>query len=233
MKHSKRTLAVRKLIQRGTEYELEQAILQVKKTATAKFNETMEIAVNLGVDPRKADQMIRSTVSLPHGIGKTVRILVLCKEERIPDALAAGADFAGLEEYVEKIQGGWLDFDSCIAAPDVMPQVGKIGKLLGPRGLMPNPKTGTVTANIADAVKEIKAGRLSFRVDKAGILHLPVGKVSFETPKLKDNILSLLATVQRLKPATAKGQYFKGISLCSTMGPGVRVSRASALAEVK
>lgn len=233
MAHSKRFKTIQNKVQNNVELDLEQAIRKIKECATAKFDETVEISINLGVDPRKADQMIRSTASLPHGVGKVVRVLVFCKEERVKEALDAGADFAGLDEYIEKIQGGWTDFDSAIATPDVMPQVGKIGKLLGPRGLMPNPKTGTVTADFVTAVKEIKAGRLSFRVDKFGILHLPVGKASFEERKLRENILSLLGVVQRLRPPTAKGQYFKRISLSSTMGPGLRVNRQNALAEVK
>ncbi len=230
MKHSKRFLNARTNVDRTKEYDLNEAVTMIKKTATAKFDETVEISLNLGVDPRHADQMIRSTVSLPHGIGKEVRTLVLCKADKVQEALDAGADYAGLEEYIEKIQGGWADFDSCIATPDVMPMVGRIGKILGPRGLMPNPKTGTVTTDIDNTVKEIKAGRISFRVDKYGILHIPVGKASFEAQNLTDNISALLATVSRLKPASSKGQYFKKISLTSTMGPGVKVNRASALA---
>lgn len=233
MKHSRRYNEVKAKQESGVELELPAAVEAVKRFATAKFDETVEISINLGVDPRHADQMIRSTVSLPHGIGKTVRVLVLCKEDRIQDALDAGADYAGLDEYVEKIQGGWFEFDSAIATPDVMPMVGRIGKVLGPRGLMPNPKTGTVTADIVKAIEEVKAGRLSFRVDRYGILHIPVGKASFESKKLEENISALLLTVQRLKPATAKGLYFKGISLASTMGPGVTVNRASALASLR
>lgn len=233
MKHSNRYNQIRSGFDHGEDFELEAAIEKVKKNATAKFDETVEISINLGVDPRHSDQMIRSTVSLPHGVGKVVRILVLCKDERVKEALDAGADFAGLDEYIQKIQDGWFDFDSTIATPDVMPMVGRIGKILGPRGLMPNPKTGTVTADITNAINEIKAGRLSFRVDRYGILHLPVGKASFETGKLLDNIATLLATVQRLRPATAKGQYFKRITLTSTMGAGIRVGRASALATIR
>jgi large subunit ribosomal protein L1 len=220
-------------ISRTQDYDLDAAIGRVKETATAKFDETVEISINLGIDTRKADQAIRSTVTLPHGIGKVVRVLVLCKEDKTKDALEAGADLAGLDEYIEKIKGGWLEVDNIIATPDVMPQVGKVGKILGPRGMMPNPKTGTVTADVVGAVKEIKAGRLAFRADKFGILHIPVGKASFELPKLRDNIQSLLATVQRLKPTTAKGQYIKKIVLSSTMGPGVRVSKQSVVAATK
>lgn len=233
MKHSRRYREINDKLEPGKEYELDEAIVRVKEAATAKFDETIEMILNLGVDPRKADQMIRSTVSLPHGVGKVVRVLVLCKEERVKEAQDAGADYAGLDEYIEKIKGGWLEIDSCLATPDVMPQIAKIARILGPRGLMPNPKTGTVTNDIEATVKEIKAGRLAFRVDKYGILHLPVGKASFDKDKLKDNIKSLFQTVQRLRPPTAKGQYFKRISLTSSMGPGCRINRASMMAEIR
>lgn len=233
MQHSKRFRAAHTKVDRRVEFELDPGIAKVKECATAKFDETVEITIGLGVDPRKADQMIRGTVSLPHGIGKTVRVLVLCREDRYKEAQDAGADYVGLDEYIEKIQGGWFDIESIIATPDVMPVVGKVGKILGPRGLMPNPKTGTVTADLTTAVREIKAGRLSFRVDKYGILHIPVGKASFAKEKLSDNIMSLLHAVQRLKPATAKGQYFKSLHLASTMGPGVKLNKAVVLAGVK
>lgn len=233
MKHSKRFINVAKKVDSLVEYELEEAVAKIKETASAKFDETVEISVNLGVDPRHADQMIRSTVSLPHGIGKVVRVLVLCKEDKVQEALDAGADFAGLDEFVEKIQGGWMDVDSVIASPDVMPQVGKIGRILGPRGLMPNPKTGTVTPNVGEAVKEVKAGRLSFRTDKYGIIHLPVGKASFEAQNLHENIISIMRTLQRLRPPSAKGQYFKKIHLSSSMGPGIKVNRTSLTAAMK
>ncbi len=233
MKHSRRYLEVRGKIDRSNEYDLDQAIELVKQAASSKFDETVEVAINLGVDPRHSDQMIRSTVALPHGVGKVVRVLVFCKEERVQEALDAGADYAGLDEYIDKVKGGWIDFDATVATPDCMPMVGRVGKVLGPRGLMPNPKTGTVTNDIAGTVREIKAGRLSFRTDRYGIIHLPVGKASFDSDKLKENITTLLATVQRLRPAAAKGQYLKRISLSSTMGPGVRVSRASALAALR
>jgi len=232
MKRSKRYKTLQAAQDKSVEHDIDDAIAVIKKNAGVKFNETVEIHINLGVDPRHSDQMIRSTVSLPHGIGKTVRVLVLCKEEREKEAIEAGADFAGLDEYVAKIKDGWFEFDSVIATPDCMPAVGKLGKVLGPRGLMPNPKTGTVTADIATAIKEIKAGRISFRVDRYGILHIPVGKTSFEADKLKDNITSLLGTVQRLRPSAAKGLYFKRISLASTMGVGVRVNRQQALGEI-
>jgi large subunit ribosomal protein L1 len=233
MKHSKRYCEVITKIEKGVEYELDEAIVKVKDTATGKFDETVEISLNLGVDPRKADQMIRSTVALPHGVGKVVRVLVLCKEDRIVEAQDAGADYAGADEYIEKIQAGWLEFDACIGTPDVMPQISKVARVLGPRGLMPNPKTGTVTNDITAAVKEIKAGRLSFRVDKFGIVHLPVGKASFENDKLADNIKALILTLQRLRPSTAKGQYFRNVTLASTMGPGVRISKTSILAAIR
>ncbi len=225
MKVSKRYNAIKSRVDRRVELDLEPAVAKVKECATAKFDETVEIHINLNIDPRKADQMVRGTASLPHGIGKTVRLLVLCKEDKVKEALSAGADYAGLEEYIEKIQNGWTEVDAIIATPDVMPQVGKVGKILGPRGLMPNPKTGTVTTDVGTAVKEIKAGRLSFRVDKYGILHIPVGKASFPKEKLVDNIQSLLQTISRLKPPTAKGQFVKAITLSSTMGPGVKVSK--------
>ncbi|HHE47174.1 MAG TPA: 50S ribosomal protein L1 [Bacteroidetes bacterium] len=233
MKHSKRFRDVAAKVEPGAEFELAEAISKVKETATAGFDETIEISLNLGVDPRKADQMIRSTVTLPHGVGKVVRVLVLCREDRIQEALDAGADYAGLDEYIDKIKEGWLEIDACIATPDVMPQVGKVARILGPRGLMPNPKTGTVTNDIVATINEIKAGRLAFRVDKFGILHLPVGKASFDKDKLFDNIKTLISTMQRLRPSTAKGLYFKKITLSSTMGPGVRVSRASAMAAIR
>lgn len=210
------------------EYELLDAIKLVKQNATAKFDETVELAVNLGVDPRKADQMVRGTVILPHGVGKTVRVLVLAKEPKAAEALAAGADFAGFEEYIEKIKSGWTDTDTIIATPDVMGEVGKLGKVLGPRGLMPNPKTGTVTFDVAKAVNEAKAGKVEFRVEKAGIVHVGCGKASFGEDALFANIDAVIKTLIRMRPATAKGAYVKKISLSSTMGPGVRVTRSAA-----
>jgi len=233
MHKGKRFTAALGKVDRRKDYELSQAVVKMKETATAKFDETVEVTIYLGIDPRKADQMIRGNVSLPNGTGKVVRLLVLCKEDKAKEALTAGADMAGLEEYVEKIQGGWLEVDQIIATPDVMPQVGKIGKILGPRGLMPNPKTGSVTSDVATAIKEVKGGRIAFRVDKFGILHIPFGKASFEAPKLLENVQSIITAVQRMKPTTAKGQYIKKIVLSSTMGPGVRVDKASALAAGK
>ncbi len=225
MKYSKRFTAAFSKLDKKKLYSIEEAVAVVKETATAKFSESVDIAVRLGVDPKKADQAIRGTVALPHGIGKQVRVLVMAKPPKDAEAKAAGADHAGLQEYVEKIQGGWADIDVIIAAPDVMVEVGKLGKILGPRGLMPNPKSGTVTADVATAVKEVKAGKIEFRVDKAGVVHATVGKAQFEKEKLVDNVKAFLATIARLKPATAKGQYVKSIALSSTMGPGVHIDR--------
>ena len=206
---------------------LEEAVALAKANAKAKFDETMEMAVRLGVDPRKADQMVRGTVVFPHGVGKAVRILVFAKGEKEKEAREAGADYVGLEEFVEKINGGWLEFDRAIATPDVMGQVGKLGKILGPRGLMPNPKTGTVTFDIARAVREFKAGKIEYRVEKAGIIHAPFGKASFTTEQLAENARSLLEAIARAKPPTSKGKYLKGITISSTMGAGIPVDSAS------
>ena len=206
---------------------LEEAVALAKANAKAKFDETMEMAVRLGVDPRKADQMVRGTVALPHGLGKVVRILVFAKGEKEKEAREAGADYVGLEEFVEKINGGWLEFDRAIATPDVMGQVGRLGKTLGPRGLMPNPKTGTVTFDIARAVREFKAGKIEYRVEKAGIIHAPFGKASFTTEQLAENARSLLEAIARAKPPTSKGKYLKGITISSTMGAGIPVDAAS------
>jgi large subunit ribosomal protein L1 len=225
MKYGKRFKASLTKVDKKKLYSIEEAVAIVKETATAKFNESVDIAVRLGVDPKKADQAIRGTVSLPHGIGKEVRVLVMAKPPKDAEAKAAGADYAGLQEFVEKIQGGWADIDVIIAAPDVMVEVGKLGKILGPRGLMPNPKSGTVTADVATAVKEVKAGKIEFRVDKAGVVHTTVGKANFEKEKLVENVKAFLATIGRLKPATAKGQYVKSIAVSSTMGPGVHIDR--------
>ena len=227
MKFSKRFKAVAQKIE-DKPYSVEEAVAKVKECATAKFTESVDIAVRLGVDPKKADQAVRGTVALPHGIGREVRVLVMARPPRDEEAKAAGADHAGLAEYVAKIQAGWADIDVIIATPDVMGEVGKLGKILGPRGLMPNPKSGTVTADVAKAVKEVKAGKIEFRVDKAGILHACVGKANFETQQLTENIHAFVAAVIRLKPATAKGTYVKSIHLSSTMGPGVEIDRAAA-----
>ena len=226
MKMSKRFKAAAGKIDAAKNYTIEEAVARVKEAATAKFTESVDIAVRLGVDPKKADQAVRGTVALPHGIGREVRVLVLARSPKDEEAKAAGADHAGLAEYLQKIQGGWADIDVIIATPDVMGEVGKLGKILGPRGLMPNPKSGTVTPDVAKAVKEVKAGKIEFRVDTAGILHACVGKANFEAQQLVDNIQAFLATVVRLKPASAKGAYIKTISLSSTMGPGVQIDRA-------
>jgi large subunit ribosomal protein L1 len=221
MKRSKRYNLQLSKVDRDKMYSVEEAVKLLKETASAKFDETVEIAMRLGVDPRHADQMVRGTVALPNGTGKAVRILVLTKGENVDKAKSAGADYAGLEEYVEKIQGGWLEFDVVVASPDVMSMVGRLGKILGTRGLMPNPKSGTVTANIETAVQEIKAGKIDFRVDKTGIIHSGIGKVSFEHDKLIENVKVFVNTIIKMKPASAKGTYLKSISLSSTMGPGL------------
>jgi large subunit ribosomal protein L1 len=231
MKNSKRYKKNLAKIQIGVEYSLEDAVDNIKNTANAKFDETVEIAVRLGVDPRHADQVVRGTVSLPHGTGKSVRVLVLAKGGKALEAESAGADFVGFEEMISKIKGGWLDFDVVIATPDAMSEVGKLGKVLGPRGLMPNPKAGTVTMDVANAVKEIKAGKIEFRVDRYGILHASLGKASFEAEKIRDNIKAFMDTVVRLRPPAAKGQYVRTITLSNTMGPGVPVDRATVLTE--
>jgi large subunit ribosomal protein L1 len=222
-----------KEIREGRQGSLETAVEAILQLATAKFDETVEIAARLGVDPRRADQMVRSTVVLPHGTGKTKRVLVFAKGEQMKEAEAAGADHAGAEDLVEKIQGGWLDFDAVVATPDMMGQVGKLGKLLGPKGLMPSPKTGSVTRDVAKAVAEIKAGRVEFRVDRAGNVHVPVGKVSFGRQKLVENISALFRELMRVKPAGAKGTYIRNITVSSTMGPGVPVDAQEIAAAFK
>jgi large subunit ribosomal protein L1 len=212
-------------VNRMQEYELAEAVEKVKEITTAKFDATIDISMKLGVDPRHADQVVRGTVMLPHGTGKTVSVLVICKETKEEEAREAGADFVGFEEYIEKIQSGWTGVDVIVATPDVMGQLGKVAKILGPRGLMPNPKSGTVTMDVAKAVREVKAGKIEFRVDKAGNIHAPVGKVSFESEKLVGNITSFIREVNRLKPSAAKGQYVQGITVSSTMSPGVKVKK--------
>jgi large subunit ribosomal protein L1 len=223
----KRYSEARAKIDRERRYELAEAIDLVKESATAKFDETAEVAIRLGVDPRKSDQMVRGTVLLPHGTGKSVRVLVFAKGEKEIEARDAGADFVGAEDLVEKIQGGWLEFDKVVATPDMMGLVGRIAKVLGPRGMMPNPKVGTVTLNIRETIGEIKKGKVEFRTDKGANLHVPVGKVSFDREKLKENIVSLIDTVNRMKPPASKGQYMRNMVLSSTMGPGVKVDIAS------
>jgi len=210
-------------VEAGHRYTLSEALELVTGNARAKFDETVEAAVRLGVNPAHADQMVRGSVVLPNGLGKTVRVLVFAKGEKEKEALDAGADYAGSDEFIEKIKTGWLEFDRVVATPDMMGNVGKLGKILGPRGLMPNPKVGTVTFDVATVVKEVKAGKVEFRVEKAGIVHSPVGKVSFGPEKLMENIQALIEMIVKLKPATSKGTYIKGVALSSTMGPGVRV----------
>jgi large subunit ribosomal protein L1 len=213
-------------IDRNRRYLLEESLRLVKETARAKFDETVEMAIRLGVDPRQADQNVRGTVTLPHGMGKSVRVLAFARGEKEKEAQEAGADFVGNDELIKKISEGWVDFDKAVATPDMMAAVGRIGKVLGPRGLMPNPKTGTVSVDIGKAVKEIKAGKLEFRVDKAGVVHVPVGKVSFGAEQLIGNATAVLQSILRAKPASAKGNYIKGVTVASTMGPGVKIDLA-------
>jgi len=229
-KNSKKLKEALAKVDRAKNYPLQDGIDLVKSSTYVKFDETVDVAVRLGVDPRHADQMVRGAVVLPNGLGKDVRVLVFAKGEKEKEARDAGADYVGAEDLVAKIQEGWFDFDTAIATPDMMGVVGKIGKLLGPRGLMPNPKVGTVTFDVGRAVKESKSGKVEFRVEKAGIIHAPVGKVSFDGEKLKENILALLDALMKAKPPAAKGTYMKKICISSTMGPGVRldVSEVSA-----
>jgi len=210
-------------VEPGKKYNLKDGVELVVDTARAKFDETVDAAIRLGVNPAHADQMVRGSVVLPHGLGKAVRVLVFAQGEKEKEALDAGADFVGGDDIIEKIKSGWLEFDRVVATPDMMGGVGKLGKILGPRGLMPNPKVGTVTFDVATAVRELKAGKVEFRVEKAGIVHSPVGKISFGPDKLRENIQALLDAITKLKPASSKGTYLKGIALSSTMGPGVRV----------
>ncbi|GAB6158626.1 50S ribosomal protein L1 [Desulfotomaculum varum] len=223
-KEGKKLQEARKQYDKNTLYEPLEAMELVKKTAPAKFDETVEVAFRLGVDPRHADQQLRGAVVLPHGTGKTKTVLVFAKGEKAKEAEAAGADFVGAEDLVEKIQGGWLGFDVAIATPDMMGMVGKLGRVLGPRGLMPNPKTGTVTFDVGPAVKDAKGGKITYRTDKVGIVHAPIGKVSFDAQKLVENFKTLADTLQRVKPASAKGQYMKSITVSSTMGPGIKIN---------
>jgi len=211
-------------------YSLAEATALVKECSNVKFDATVDIAVRLGIDPRKANQMVRGTVSLPHGTGKSVRVLVLCNPDKEQEAKDAGADFVGLDEYIDKIKGGWTDIDVIITTPQVMGKVGALGRVLGPRGLMPNPKSGTVTMEVGKAVQDVKAGKIDFKVDKYGIIHASVGKVSFDAKKLEENAAEVLSTLMRLKPSAAKGTYMLSIALSSTMGPGIKVDQKSATA---
>jgi len=233
MKRSKRYIECRKKIDRDTEYPLEQALGLIKTNATAKFDESLEISMNLGVDPRHADQNIRGTANLPYGTGKSKRVLVFAQGAKEDEAKEAGADYVGLDDYIKKIQDGWAEIDAIIAVPDVMSKIGKLGKILGPRGLMPSPKAGTVTVDVAQAVTEIKAGRIEFRVDKTGILHAGIGKLSFDKEKLAENVSAFVQAIMKLKPASAKGQYIKRVFLSSSMGPGIRLNHQELLLSLK
>jgi len=232
-KNSKNYRASREQVDPVKRYSGEEAISILKSTSFAKFNESVDISANLNVDPRHADQMVRGAVVLPHGIGKTIRVLVFAEGEKAKEAEAAGADFVGSKDLVEKIKGGWLDFDKAIATPDQMRYVGPIGRVLGPRGLMPNPKVGTVTMDVTKAVSEMKAGRVEFRVDKSGIIHCPIGKRDFTAEQLFGNLKVLVETLQRLKPATAKGRYFQSLTVSTTMGPGIKVDPLQVLDDAK
>lgn len=224
MKRGKAYKDASQKIDRQKMYEPVEALALVKEMASAKFDETVEIHIKLGVDPRHADQQVRGTVSLPHGTGKTRKVLVFAKGDKIKEAEEAGADFVGGGELAEKIQGGWFDFDIAVATPDMMSVVGKLGKILGPRGLMPNPKSGTVTFDIERTISELKAGRIEYRVDKNAIIHVPIGRVSFDVEKLQENLNVCTEALLKARPASAKGQYMRTVSICSTMGPGVKVS---------
>jgi len=223
-KRGKKYLKVKEKIDSTRKYPLDEAISVLKETSYANFDETVEAAIRLGVDPRKSDQMVRGSVLLPHGIGKKVKIAVFAKGEKQKEAQEAGADYVGAEDLVEKVSKGWLEFDKAVATPDMMSVVSKIGKILGPRGLMPNPKVGTVTFNLKQAIDELKKGKIEFRVDKGGIVHVPIGKVSFDNQKLYENMVALMDTIIRLKPATSKGVYIKNVVLSTTMGPGIKVN---------
>ncbi|TCL31565.1 large subunit ribosomal protein L1 [Anaerospora hongkongensis] len=222
--HGKKYAEAFKLVEKDKFYDPEEAIELAKKTASAKFDETVEVAFRLGVDPKHADQQVRGAVVLPHGTGKTKRVLVFAKGEKAKEAEVAGADFVGAEDLVTKIQGGWAEFDVAVATPDMMGLVGRLGKILGPKGLMPNPKVGTVTLDVTRAINEIKAGKIEYRTDKAGNIHAPIGKVSFDSEKLLQNFRTIVDTLLKVKPAAAKGQYMRSITLSTTMGPGVKVN---------
>lgn len=226
LKGGKRYRALLEKIDTTRVYSIDEAFELIPQMASARFDETVEVAIRLGVDPRKADQMVRGTVVLPHGTGRPVKVLVFAKGEKAREAEAAGADYVGGEDLVQKVSSGWLDFDKAVATPDMMPLVGRLGKILGPRGLMPNPKTGTVTQDVAKAIRDIKAGKIEYRVDRGGNVHAPIGKVSFGGEKLKENFLVLMDSVIRAKPPSSKGTYLRGITLSTTMGPGIKVDPA-------
>jgi large subunit ribosomal protein L1 len=224
---TKKRKAAEALVDKNKLYTLTEASGLVKSTNCTKFDSSVDVHIRLGVDPKKADQAIRGTVSLPHGTGKTKRVLVLCPPEKEAEARAAGADFVGLDEFVSKIEGGWTDVDVIVATPSVMPKIGRLGKVLGPRNLMPNPKTGTVTNDVAAAVADVKGGKIAFKIDKTGIIHASIGRVSFDPAKIAENAQELINTLVRMKPATAKGIYLKGISMAATMGPGMMIDTKS------
>ncbi|MDD7305903.1 MAG: 50S ribosomal protein L1 [Peptoniphilaceae bacterium] len=228
-KRGKKYIESKKAYDSHKEYELAEALDILEKSAKANFDETVELHLRLGVDSRHADQQVRGTVILPHGTGRSIKVLALVKDDKVQEALDAGADFAGSDEYIEKIQGGWLGFDVMITSPDMMGQVGRLGRILGPQGLMPNPKTGTVTPDIATAIKETKAGKVEYRTDKNNLIHVPAGKVSFGKEKLADNLSVLLTAVVKAKPAAAKGKYLRSVTIASTMGPGIKLSPVRAM----
>ncbi len=226
-KLTKNQKKAQELLEVGKEYSIEEASKLLKEITFTKFDASVDLDIRLGVDPKKADQMVRGVVSLPHGVGKDVRVLVLCTPDKEQEAKDAGADHVGLDDYVKKIEGGWTDIDVIITMPTVMAQVGKLGRVLGPRGLMPNPKSGTVTMDIGQAVKEVKAGKIDFKVDKFGIIHTSIGKVSFDADKIKDNAIEMIQTISKLKPNSSKGTYFKSITISSTMSTGIAVDKSS------
>jgi large subunit ribosomal protein L1 len=223
MRNTKRTKELNEKVNTSIEYSLDEAIKTLKEHSKVKFVESLDCSIRLGVDPRHADQMVRGTVSLPHGTGKEVKVLVIAKDPAAKEALDAGADYSGFDEYLEKLKGGWSDIDIIIATPDSMAELGKLGRILGPKGLMPNPKSGTVTKDVVTAVKEVKAGKIEFRVDKTGIVHASLGKLAFETNQLVDNTKAFINTIIKLKPASSKGQYVKSLFLSSSMGPGLKI----------
>ena len=233
MAHGKKYVEATKLIDANKRYSVEEACALVGKTGKKKFDETVDLSIKLGVDPKHADQMVRGAVVLPHGIGKVVRVAVFAKGDKAKEAEAAGADIVGAEELAAKVAEGWLEFDKAIATPDMMGVVGRLGKVLGPRGLMPNPKVGTVTSDVARAVRETKAGKVEFRAEKAGIVHAPVGKASFDAKKLQDNVSALLEVIMKAKPSSAKGVYLKGVSISTTMGPGIKLDAGLIIAAHK
>ncbi len=226
-KHGKKYINAKSKVDTSQRLQVNEGVRLALESAYANFDETVDVSVRLGVNPKYADQMVRGAVSLPHGLGKEVRVVAFCKGEKEAEAMEAGADAVGAEDLVEKIKEGWLEFDKAVATPDMMAQVGKIGRVLGPRGLMPNAKTGTVTFDLGNAIRELKAGKVEFKVDKAGIVHAPLGKVSFGPEKILANLKALIDTLQRIKPSSAKGTYFKGVAVSTTMGPGVKIDSSS------